>query len=164
MTSLASTLQSEIRKLAAAEVSRAVKRVDQLARQLSELKQSLRSERRRVANLERKLERLRQRAAKRPAIGDDQAVKAMSPRAIRKLRGVLPRIQFAKLLGVSPGSIFGWETGRTKPRDRSLKRLTELEKLGLPILGERKGGGSKKSRRVSNRGRRSGKRQKRPRS
>jgi hypothetical protein len=27
----------------------------------------------------------------------------------------MTREQFAKLVGVSPGSIFGWESGRTQP-------------------------------------------------
>ena len=161
MPGLASVLQSEIRKLAAAEVARAIKRVDQLEQQLEELRGSVRAERRRVASLERKLERLRLRAAKPRARGEGDSARTMSPQAIRRLRGSLPRIRFAKLVAVSPGSIFGWETGRTTPRGRSQKRLIEIEKLELPGLGERKGGGSKKSLRASNRGRRSRKKQKR---
>jgi len=143
-------------------VTRALKRVDRLEQELEGLRESGRSERRRVAKLERKLERLRLRAAKPGGRGEsDAAEETMSPQAIRRLRGSLPRIRFAKLVGVSPGSIFGWETGRTTPRGRSQKRLIEIEKLGLPGLGERKGGGSKKSRRASDRGRRSRKKQKR---
>lgn len=34
-------------------------------------------------------------------------------------------------VGVSPGSIFGWETGRSLPRARSVARLHELRKMGL---------------------------------
>ncbi len=143
-------------------MSRALKRVDRLEQELEGLRQSVREERRRVAKLERKLERFRLRAAKQRASGEgDTADGAMSPQAIRRLRGSLPRIRFAKLVGVSPGSIFGWETGRTTPRGRSQKRLIEIEKLGLPGLGERKGGGSNKNRRASNRGRRTRKKQKR---
>jgi hypothetical protein len=43
----------------------------------------------------------------------------------------MPRIAFAKLVGVSPGSIFGWETGRTLPRGRSVARLREVRKMRL---------------------------------
>jgi transcriptional regulator with XRE-family HTH domain len=43
----------------------------------------------------------------------------------------LSRLQFAKLLGVSPGSIFGWEMGRTTPRRDSLARFRALKKGGL---------------------------------
>ena len=162
MPRLASVLQSEIRRLAAAEVARAVKRVEQLERQLRGLRETVRAERRHVATLERKLERLRLRAAKQRGSGESGGAAAvMSPQAIRRLRGSLPRIQFAKLVGVSPGSIFGWETGRTTARGRSQQRLIEIGKLGLPGLGEKKGGGSTKSRRTSNRGVRSRKKQKR---
>jgi transcriptional regulator with XRE-family HTH domain len=43
----------------------------------------------------------------------------------------MTREQFARLLGVSPGSIFGWETGRTTPRGRSAARFLEVRKLGV---------------------------------
>jgi hypothetical protein len=43
----------------------------------------------------------------------------------------MTRVQFAKLLEVSPGSIFGWETGRTTPRGRSRTRIVEAKKLGV---------------------------------
>ena len=57
----------------------------------------------------------------------------LTPQSIRSLRERLrmPRIAFAKLVGVSPGSIFGWETGRTLPRGRSAARLREVRKMGL---------------------------------
>ena len=52
---------------------------------------------------------------------------------IRNLRARLgmTREQFSKLLGVSPGSIFGWETGRTIPRGRSMVRVLEVRKMGV---------------------------------
>jgi transcriptional regulator with XRE-family HTH domain len=43
----------------------------------------------------------------------------------------LTREQFARALGVSAGSIFGWESGRTLPRRRSLARFEELRKMGV---------------------------------
>src|SRR5438445_38840 len=57
----------------------------------------------------------------------------LSAEDIRGLRSRLgmTREQFAKLLGVSPGSIFGWETGRTIPRGRSMARVLEVRKMGV---------------------------------
>jgi hypothetical protein len=43
----------------------------------------------------------------------------------------MTREQFARLLAVSPGSIFGWETGRTVPRGRSMARVLEVRKMGV---------------------------------
>jgi DNA-binding transcriptional regulator YiaG len=43
----------------------------------------------------------------------------------------MTREQFAKLVGVSPGSIFGWESGRTLPRRGSVGRLMALRKVGV---------------------------------
>lgn len=42
----------------------------------------------------------------------------------------MTRVQFAKLVGVSPGSIFGWEKGRTTPRGASQARVSEIRKMG----------------------------------
>ena len=43
----------------------------------------------------------------------------------------MTREQFAKALQVSPGSIFGWESGRTLPRPGSLGRFESLRKMGV---------------------------------
>jgi hypothetical protein len=59
----------------------------------------------------------------------------------------MPRIEFAKLLGVSPGSIFGWETGRTLPRGRSVARLREVRKMGLRAARGESGGTKRRARR-----------------
>jgi DNA-binding transcriptional regulator YiaG len=54
----------------------------------------------------------------------------------------MTRLEFAKLVGVSPGSIFGWETGRTIPRGASRARLIELRRqrggAARPAKGRRR--------------------------
>jgi DNA-binding transcriptional regulator YiaG len=58
----------------------------------------------------------------------------------------MPRVEFAKLLGVSPGSIFGWETGRTLPRGRSVARLRDVRKMGVRAARGTASGGRRKRR------------------
>jgi DNA-binding transcriptional regulator YiaG len=56
----------------------------------------------------------------------------MKPAAVRALRANvgMTRERFARFLGVSPGSIFLWETGRARPRAGSLARLRKAESSG----------------------------------
>ncbi len=79
--------------------------------------------RRELARLERGVLRLRDASARKPARAASGP--GMSPAAIRALRARLgmTREQFGRYLGVSPGSIFLWESGRARPRPASLVRL-----------------------------------------
>jgi transcriptional regulator with XRE-family HTH domain len=61
----------------------------------------------------------------------------------------MTREQFARLLGVSPGSIFGWETGRTTPRGRSAARFLEVRKLGVRKVRASAGPGKARRRRTA---------------
>ena len=51
----------------------------------------------------------------------------MKPSEVRALRARMgmTREKFARHLGVSPGSIFLWETGRAQPRAGSAARLRQ---------------------------------------
>jgi DNA-binding transcriptional regulator YiaG len=62
----------------------------------------------------------------------------------------MSRVRFAKLLGVSPGSIFGWEKGRTVPgrasRDLLKKLRREAGKAPAAKGGARRATGGKRRR------------------
>jgi hypothetical protein len=71
----------------------------------------------------------------------------------------MTRLEFAKLLAVSPGSIFGWETGRTIPRGASRARLIELRRQkgaasGRPASRRRRGRKAAPGSARNNKGRR----------
>ena len=84
-----------------------------------------------VVRVERRFTRLRARALRTGvSAGPGRPITPQSIRSLRERLG-MPRIKFAKLVGVSPGSIFGWETGCTLPRGRSVARLREVRKMGL---------------------------------
>ena len=82
-------------------------------------------QRRELARIERRVLRLRDARTPKPRRA---AGPGMSPAAIRALRARLgmTREQFARYLGVSPGSIFLWESGRARPREASVARLRKV--------------------------------------
>ena len=147
MPTLAATLKSEIRRITGRELKRALKPLRRLTRQLRVLKTLTRAQRRTVSKLERRMARLGGRGG---ALGSRRrsvdAGPRVSPAAIRTLRRrmKMTRVQFAKSLGVSAGSIFGWETGRSVPRGGSRQKLVQLK--GRPA-GARPGKGPGRPRR-----------------
>jgi transcriptional regulator with XRE-family HTH domain len=80
----------------------------------------------------------------------------------RKKLGMSRRV-YAKLVGVSAQSIFGWESGRTRPRRAALqswRRIRGMGKRELKALigsestdGRRRGGRGRKAARGLKRGR-----------
>lgn len=125
MPTLAAVLKAEIRRLASRENRRWIAQLRGLRQRIKGLKLALRTQKQAMARLERHLAR---GATARPgaAAGEPQ----VDGRRVAALRGRLQmsRVEFARLLGVSPGSIFGWEKGRTVPRGRNSARVLDLER------------------------------------
>ena len=140
--SLATLLKADLTQLAA-RANRAIhRRVTRLQRQTRALRQANLQQRRGLARLERGVARLRE-------AGGRSATPATSgpgvrPAAVRALRARLgmTREQFARYLGVSPGSIFLWESGRARPRATSLARLRKAQ--GGPPRGRGKTGAARR--------------------
>ena len=153
---LASALKDAIRRASARETQKTMRRLRRMQRQVKALRQEARAQRRIVAGVERRFARLKARVL-RTGVSAGPG-RPLTPQSIRSLRERLgmPRIEFAKLLGVSPGSIFGWETGRTLPRGRSVARLREVRKMGLRAARGEAGGTRGRAR--ARRGRRKAKR------
>lgn len=129
--SLATLLKADLTQLAA-RANRAIqRRVTRLQRQARALRRANLQQRRGLARLERGVARLGEagrRSSTPPPSGP-----GVPPAAVRALRARLEmtREQFARYLGVSPGSIFLWESGRARPRATSLARLRKA-KGGAP--------------------------------
>lgn len=131
MPTLAAALKSEIRRIAGREMKKALKPLRRLARQMKSVRLATREQRRTLLRLERRLGRLGRGAGLARRRSKDTGPR-ISPAAIRLVRRrmKMTRLQFAKTLAVSPGSIFGWETGRSLPRGGSRAKLVKLkEKL-----------------------------------
>ena len=148
---LASSLKDAVRRISAREMQKTLRRVRRLQRQMKALRLEARAHRRLMAGVERRFARLKTRVL-RTGVSAGPG-RPLTPQSIRSLREKLsmPRIKFAKLVGVSPGSIFGWETGRTLPRGRSVARLREVRKMG--VKGARGQSGRKSSRRAARKSR-----------
>ena len=147
MATLASALKSEVRRATATEVRKVLRPLRKLLNQVKALRQVARDQRRNLASVEARLDRLKSRMALRRSRGKGPRVSADSIRSFRS-RVAMTREQFARLLGVSPGSIFGWETGRTTPRGRSAARFLEVRKLGVRKVRASSGGGRRRKGRV----------------
>jgi DNA-binding transcriptional regulator YiaG len=131
--SFAVALRHEVRRQAVRELRKALTRVRIMQRQMQTLREQARVSRQALATIERRLGRLHaQRARRFPAVGTGRG-RRMTGESIRTLRSRfrMSRLHFARLVGVSPGSIFGWETGRTAPRRGSLARIVELRRMGV---------------------------------
>jgi DNA-binding transcriptional regulator YiaG len=107
-------------------MKKAVERVRRLQRRVALLRMESRRQQRLLARLQRRVKRVG--AARAGA----SAGRGAAPDAIRALRARLgmTRKQFSQALGVSPGAVFLWETGRSVPRRSSLARLKELRTRG----------------------------------
>jgi len=144
---LASALKDTIRRASAREIQKAMRWVRRLQRQVKGLRQEARAQRRIVAGVERRFARLKTRVLRTGmSAGPGRPLTPQSIRSLRERLG-MPRIKFAKLVGVSPGSIFGWETGRTLPRGRSVARLREVRKMGLRSARNAASAGGRRKRR-----------------
>jgi DNA-binding XRE family transcriptional regulator len=130
VNTLAAALKAEVRKLAAKEVQKGLRSLRTVQRQIKKLRLAARSNRKSLRAVERSFGRLEARV---PSGGRRGRGARLSGEDIRSLRARLgmTREQFARLLSVSPGSIFGWETGRTVPRGRSMARVLEVRKMGV---------------------------------
>jgi DNA-binding XRE family transcriptional regulator len=130
VNTLAAALKAEVRRLAAKEVQKGLRALRAMQRQMKKLRLAARANRRGLRSVERSFGRLEARV---PSGGRRGRGARLSGEDIRALRARLQmtREQFSRLLGVSPGSIFGWETGRTMPRGRSMARVLEVRKMGV---------------------------------
>jgi DNA-binding transcriptional regulator YiaG len=146
MPSFAATLKLEVRRLAAREIKRALRPLRRIQKQVKTLRYVSRAQRRSLATIQRRFERLKGRVATGQAAmrGAGRKHSPVSPEMVRSIRSRfgMTRLQFAKLLEVSPGSIFGWEQGRTTPRGGSQARILALRKVGAReararVVGER---------------------------
>jgi DNA-binding transcriptional regulator YiaG len=133
MSTLAVALKTEIRRLARKEVKEvtgsAAKAVAKYRRDIAALKRLCREHEKKIAFLQ---------AQERKRLGDQEVsngaangtrFSAKSVRSQRKRIG-LSATDYAKLVGVSPLSIYHWEQGKTRPRKEQVTKLAALRGIG----------------------------------
>jgi transcriptional regulator with XRE-family HTH domain len=87
---------------------------------------------RRIAALEREVARLRKglsQASEEPQQGQSLSFRAAGFKAHRERLGLSAR-EVGLLIDASPLSVYKWENGKTRPRDKYLTEIAELRKMG----------------------------------
>ncbi|MFO0792096.1 MAG: helix-turn-helix domain-containing protein [Pirellulales bacterium] len=133
MTTLATVLKDEIRRLARKEIKiqtgKTTKAVAQYRRQIAALKRQIREQQRRLEQLQK----LGQKRATEPEQAADannaMRFSARSVRAQRRRVG-LSAADYATLVGVSPLTIYNWEHGKSRPRNGQFETLVSLRGIG----------------------------------
>jgi DNA-binding transcriptional regulator YiaG len=134
MTTLAVVLKDEIRRLARKEIKaqtgRTARAVAQYRREIARLKRQQR-------DCEKKVDFLAAQARKTGSapiavdrdLNGSTRFSARSVRAQRRRTG-LSAADYAKLVGVSPLTIYNWEHNKSRPRNEQFKSLVNLRGLG----------------------------------
>jgi DNA-binding transcriptional regulator YiaG len=133
MPNITSVLKDEIRRLAKREINVATgstkQAVAQYRRDIAKLKRLVQGQQKEISFLkDQERKRLGQpQTADEPLEG--VRFSARSVRAQRQRLG-LSQPDYAKLIGVSPMTIYNWESGNSRPRDEQLAALVAVRKLG----------------------------------
>jgi DNA-binding XRE family transcriptional regulator len=132
-------LRAEIRRLARKETKTEIAR---LKKQVVQMRRRIAESRARLVELEKTARRA---VAGGPAprfsgaAGVEGTQIRFSPAWVRKHRGKLgmSRLLYARLLGVSPQTIMGWEQGRARPRRKALEAWRTMRGMGVRELKAR---------------------------
>ena len=145
MPNLAGVLKGEIRRLARKEVRATVMPLRKL---VTTMRRRMAQQRKLISELERASKRTVQSARAPEAPASDATQIRFSPEWVKAHRKKLKmsRREYAKLIGVSAQSIFGWETGRTRPRRRALESWRRIRTMGLRELKAEQGAGRRTKR------------------
>jgi DNA-binding transcriptional regulator YiaG len=131
MTTFAIALKDEIRRLARKEIknqtSRLTKAVAQYRRDIARLKRQQRDQEKKFARLESETRNAAVTVPESP--NGDARFSARSVKAQRRRSG-LSAADYAKLVGVSPLTIYNWEGGKSRPRSGQFAALIAIRGLG----------------------------------
>lgn len=130
MTTLAVALKDEIRRLARKEIKAqtgsTTRAVAQYRREIAKLKRQIRDHEKKFATLERR------EGNQDPQPGAPNGTlrfTARSAKAQRRRTG-LSAADYARLVGVSPLTIYNWEQGKSRPRKEQFASLAALRGIG----------------------------------
>jgi DNA-binding transcriptional regulator YiaG len=134
MSNFVAAIKDEIRRLAKREIKAATsatkQAVNKYRRDIAALKRLLRAQQKEIAFL---TAQERKRLGPAPAREEEPAETARySPRSVRaqRRRLGLSLNSCAKLLGVTPLTVYHWESGKSRPKPDRVAALVALRKLG----------------------------------
>jgi len=133
MTTLAIALKDEIRRLARKEIKaqtgRTARAVAQYRREIARLKRQQRDHEKKLAILAAQTRKTIAAPAASPNLNGDTRFSARSVKAQRRRSG-LSAADYARLVGVSPLTIYNWEHNKSRPRREQFTALVALRGLG----------------------------------
>jgi DNA-binding transcriptional regulator YiaG len=133
MTTLAVALKDEIRRLARKEIKEhtgsTAKAVARYRREIAKLKRELREQEKKISFLEAQERKRLEEPESAEGLEERIRFSARSVKAQRKKSG-LSAADYAKLVGVSPLTIYNWEHGKSRPRKEQLAALVAIRGLG----------------------------------
>jgi DNA-binding transcriptional regulator YiaG len=131
MTTLATALKDEIRRLARKEVkaqtAKTARAVTQYRRDIAALKRQIRSQDKQLKLLQVRTPQAAAEASGEPNNG--VRFSARSAKAQRRRTG-LSAADYARLVGVSALTIYNWEQGKSRPRKEQFVALIALRGIG----------------------------------
>jgi DNA-binding transcriptional regulator YiaG len=131
MSNLAQILKEEIRRLAKreikAEIGKTKKAVVQFRRDIALLKQQIAAQTKKIVVLQQDAGRPAEPPAE--ASGEKFRFSMRSVKAQRKRLG-LSALDYGKLVGVSPLTVYAWEQGKSRPRKAQLAALVAVRGIG----------------------------------
>jgi len=133
MPNLAATLKEEIQRLARKEIKAQTgstkQAVAQYRREIAKLKRQVREQEKKIAFLEgQERKRLEEPQAAEQAT-ERVRFSARSVKAQRERLGLSAK-DYAKLVGVSPLTIYNWEQGKSRPRKEQFAALVAVRGIG----------------------------------
>lgn len=128
-TTIGSVFRTVAQQSAAREMHKLKLPMRKVLKQVRSLRQAVKEQKRTIRNMEGRIGRLKEKTAVRHR-KDGVRIAPDAVRSFRRRVG-MTREQFARLLGVSPGSIYGWEAGNTRPRTSAARRFLDVRKLGV---------------------------------
>jgi DNA-binding transcriptional regulator YiaG len=133
MSTLAVALKDEIRRLARKEIRAQTgsteRTVAQHRREIAALKRKLREQEKLISVLATQKRHAAQMSAEDNGANGGVRFSARSAKAQRRRAG-LSAADYARLVGVSPLTIYSWENGKSRPRKEQLASLFALRGLG----------------------------------
>jgi DNA-binding transcriptional regulator YiaG len=133
MSTFAIALKDEIRRISRKEIRArtggTVRAVSQYRREIAQLRRWLREMRGRLARLEAASRRSPKMPTPQEVVENDIRFSARSVKAQRRRSGLSGK-DYARLVGVSPLTIYNWETGKTRARPEQFAALVALRGMG----------------------------------
>ncbi len=132
MANIATVLKEEISRLSRKEIR---SNTEHLKKSSAKHRSEIAALKRQVSVLERQVAHLVKVIAKQEPEVEDAAPKRKSQFSSERFKALRHKLGISAqdagtLLGVSPQTVYNWETGKTRPRDTQLEQVVALTRMG----------------------------------